>query len=158
MLLEQCWKWQHDHCTAQHTSKMSIDGWWMVQTTVRPVSTVLRTARITIAAARAFRPVDGSPYLIIPRRSRCKQQPTVMCVMVLVNCQDRHLPVVGSSMKTMDGLAASSTAIVSRLRCCTLSPFCPAPCNHSRCQMLLHARLAARCPSTVTHFSHVQDT
>ena len=25
------------------TSKMSMEGWWMVQTTVLPVSTVLRT-------------------------------------------------------------------------------------------------------------------
>ena len=38
------------------TSKMSMDGWWMVHTTVRPVLTVLRTVRITIAAARASRP------------------------------------------------------------------------------------------------------
>ena len=35
---------------------MSMEGWWMVQTTVRPVLTVLRTVRITIAAARASRP------------------------------------------------------------------------------------------------------
>ena len=35
---------------------MSVEGWWMVQTTVRPVLTVLRTVRITIAAARASRP------------------------------------------------------------------------------------------------------
>ncbi len=41
-------------------SKMSMDGWWMVQTTVRPVLTVLRTVRITIAAARASRPLVGS--------------------------------------------------------------------------------------------------
>ena len=33
-----------------------MDGWWMVQTTVRPVSTVLRIVRITIAAARASSP------------------------------------------------------------------------------------------------------
>ena len=26
------------------TSKMSMEGWWMVHTTVRPVLTVLRTA------------------------------------------------------------------------------------------------------------------
>lgn len=41
---------------AMHASKMSMEGWWMVQTTVRPVLTVLRTVRITIAAARASRP------------------------------------------------------------------------------------------------------
>ena len=46
--------WRQD---AAGTSKMSMEGWWMVHTTVRPVSTVLRTARITIAAARASRPV-----------------------------------------------------------------------------------------------------
>ena len=27
------------------TSKMSMEGWWMVHTTVRPVFTVLRTAQ-----------------------------------------------------------------------------------------------------------------
>ena len=42
------------------TSKMSMEGWWMVQTTVRPVLTVLRTVRITIAAALASRPLVGS--------------------------------------------------------------------------------------------------
>ncbi len=62
----------------------------MVQTTVRPVSTVLRTVRMTMAAARASR------------------------------------PLVGSSMNTMDGLATSSTAMVSRLRCSTLRPYWPA--------------------------------
>ncbi len=45
---------------AGHTSKMSMDGWWMVQTTVRPVLTVFRTVRITIAAARASSPDVGS--------------------------------------------------------------------------------------------------
>ena len=43
-----------------HTSKMSMEGWWMVQTTVRPVLTVLRTVRITMAAALASRPDVGS--------------------------------------------------------------------------------------------------
>ena len=42
----------------RRTSKMSMDGWWMVHTTVRPVSTVLRTVRMTMAAARASRPVS----------------------------------------------------------------------------------------------------
>ena len=41
---------------AQRTSKMSMEGWWMVHTTVRPVLTVLRTERITMAAARASSP------------------------------------------------------------------------------------------------------
>ena len=43
-----------------HTSKMSMEGWWMVQTTVRPVLTVFRTVRITMAAALASRPDVGS--------------------------------------------------------------------------------------------------
>lgn len=42
------------------TSKMSMEGWWMVHTTVRPVSTVFLTVRITMAAARASRPDVGS--------------------------------------------------------------------------------------------------
>ena len=41
------------------TSKMSMEGWWMVQTTVRPVFTVLRTVRMTMAAARASRPAQA---------------------------------------------------------------------------------------------------
>ena len=44
----------------QRASKMSMEGWWMVHTTVRPVLTVLRTVRITIAAARASSPLVGS--------------------------------------------------------------------------------------------------
>ena len=39
---------------------MSMEGWWMVQTTVRPVLTVLRTVRITMAAALASRSDVGS--------------------------------------------------------------------------------------------------
>lgn len=42
-------------------------------------------------------------------------------------CQ--RLPEVGSSMKTMEGLATSSTAMVNRLRCSTLRPLCPAACT-----------------------------
>ena len=45
---------------SRRTSKMSMEGWWMVQTTVRPVLTVLRTVRITIAAARASSPVHSN--------------------------------------------------------------------------------------------------
>ena len=37
---------------------MSMAGWWMVHAIVRPVSTMLRTTRITIAAARASRPAQ----------------------------------------------------------------------------------------------------
>jgi hypothetical protein len=72
--------------TSSKASKMSMLGWWMVQTTVRPVSTVLRTVRITIAAARA------------------------------------SSPLVGSSMKMMEGFATSSTAIVNRFLCSVDSP------------------------------------
>ena len=61
----------------------------MVHTTVRPVSTVFLTVRITIAAARASR------------------------------------PLVGSSMKMMEGLATSSTAMVSRFRCSVERPLTP---------------------------------
>ncbi len=46
--------------TSSNASKMSILGWWMVHTTVLPVSTVLRTVRITIAAALASNPEVGS--------------------------------------------------------------------------------------------------
>ena len=38
---------------------MSMEGWWMVQTTVLPVLTVLRTVRMTMAAARASKPEVG---------------------------------------------------------------------------------------------------
>ncbi|KAM3688046.1 hypothetical protein ACJW31_10G120900 [Castanea mollissima] len=58
----------------------------MVQSTVRPVSTVFLTVLITIAAALASR------------------------------------PEVGSSMNIIDGLATSSTAIVSLLRCSVERP------------------------------------
>lgn len=36
----------------------------MVQTTARPVLTVLRTVRITMAAARASRPLVGSSCIV----------------------------------------------------------------------------------------------
>ena len=42
------------------TSKMSMDGWWIVQTTVLPVRTVFLTVLMTIAAARASNPDVGS--------------------------------------------------------------------------------------------------
>ncbi|KAL0923384.1 hypothetical protein M5K25_007438 [Dendrobium thyrsiflorum] len=63
--------------------------WWIVQTTVRPVSTVFLTVLMTIAAARASK------------------------------------PVVGSSMKIMEGLATNSTAIVSLFRCSADRPWAP---------------------------------
>ncbi|KAH0448685.1 hypothetical protein IEQ34_022485 [Dendrobium chrysotoxum] len=40
-------------------------GWWIVQTTVLPVSTILLIARITIAAARASKLDVGSSKNII---------------------------------------------------------------------------------------------
>ena len=99
------------------TSKISMDGWWMVHTTVRPVSTVLRTVRMTMAAARASR------------------------------------PLVGSSINTIDGLATSSTAMVSRLRCSTLRPNWPArfavlASEVTCCMRVQTGRLAVRHMST----------
>lgn len=75
--------------TSSNASKISIFGWWMVHTTVRPVSTIFLTALITIAAALASK------------------------------------PEVGSSMNMIEGLATSSTAIVSRLRCSVDKPLTP---------------------------------
>ncbi len=75
--------------TSSKASKISMLGWWMVQTTVRPVLTVFRTVRITMAAARASN------------------------------------PLVGSSMKIMDGLATSSTAMVNLFLCSVDNPLCP---------------------------------
>lgn len=75
--------------TSSKDSNMSILGWWMVQTIVLPVSATFFTARMTIAAALASK------------------------------------PVVGSSIKIIDGLATSSTPIVSRLRCSVDRPLTP---------------------------------
>ncbi len=75
--------------TSSKASKISMLGWWMVQTTVRPVLTVFRTVRITMAAARASN------------------------------------PLVGSSMKIMDGLATSSTAMVNLFLCSVDNPLWP---------------------------------
>ena len=41
------------------TSKMSMAGWWMVQTMVRPVSATARTTLITMFAALASRPAEN---------------------------------------------------------------------------------------------------
>ena len=38
---------------------MSMEGWWMVHTMVRPVLTMLRTALITMAAALASSPAQA---------------------------------------------------------------------------------------------------
>jgi len=51
--------------TSSKASNISMLGWWIVQTTVRPVSTVFLTVLITIAAALASRPEVGSSMNII---------------------------------------------------------------------------------------------
>jgi hypothetical protein len=48
-----------------------MDGWWMVTTTVRPLSPTLRTARITMAAARASRPLVGSSMKMAEGLATC---------------------------------------------------------------------------------------
>ena len=45
------------HAEGIFTSKMSMAGWWMVHTIVRPVSATLRTTLITMLAALASSPV-----------------------------------------------------------------------------------------------------
>ena len=44
----------------RRTLKTSQEGWWMVHTTQRPVLVMRRTARMTMAAARASSPEVGS--------------------------------------------------------------------------------------------------
>ena len=60
---------------------MSMEGWWMVQTTVRPVLTVLRTVRMTIAAARASRPEQAANHQynrqLSGQRCHCKAPRTI---------------------------------------------------------------------------------
>lgn len=41
---------------------MSMLGWWMVHTTVRPVFTVLRTHLMTMAAALASSPAQNCTH------------------------------------------------------------------------------------------------
>ena len=48
----------HDHDFTL-TSKISIEGWWMVTMTVRPFRATFRTALITVVAARASSPEPG---------------------------------------------------------------------------------------------------
>ena len=147
------------------TSKMSMEGWWMVQTTVRPVLTVLRTVRITMAAALASRPLVGSSCTHSRVRTHgqhahlmgCQSAATCSCAsqglqtllgkgmchaelplrmvhpdsstgmlrlhVPQVPCHDMWLAV--PTMKMMEGLATSSTPMVRRLRCSTLSPLTP---------------------------------
>jgi hypothetical protein len=80
--------------TSSNDSNMSILGWWIVQTIVRPVLTIFRTVLITMAADLASN------------------------------------PDVGSSMKTIEGFATSSTAIANHLRCSVDRPF--TPCRPTR--------------------------
>ena len=47
---------------------MSMLGWWMVHTTVRPVFTVLRTHLMTMAAALASKPAVASSALELLER------------------------------------------------------------------------------------------
>ena len=46
--------------SSSNDSKMSMEGWWMVQTMVLLVLTMFLTARMTMAAARASSPDVGS--------------------------------------------------------------------------------------------------
>lgn len=69
----------------------------MVHTTVRPVSTVLRTVRMTIAAARASN------------------------------------PLVGSSIKIIEGLETNSTAMVNLFLCSVDSPVTPGSPTSASC-------------------------
>lgn len=75
--------------TSSKASNMSMLGWWIVHTTVLPVSTVFLTVLITMAAALASR------------------------------------PDVGSSIKMIEGLATSSTAIVNLFLCSVDNPVIP---------------------------------
>jgi len=66
------WGYTHDKVLAQivfitssKASNISILGWWMVHTTVLPVSTVFLTVLITIAAALASNPEVGSSMNMI---------------------------------------------------------------------------------------------
>ena len=152
----------------ESTSKMSMEGWWMVHTIVRPVLTMLRTALITMAAALASRPAPICQYVRYmafkakeEASVHLKSPATLQHVGIVWTSVDRHravqatlgltqykrlehrefgydfriqdkkaeegkcVPEVGSSMKMMEGLATSSTAMVSRLRCSTDSPLTP---------------------------------
>ena len=80
------------HTVVVFTSKMSMEGWWMVQTTVRPVSTVLRTVRMTMAAARASSPAAAS--------LRAQWPPHVYELVLLIGVPDQMIPsnVLGASL------------------------------------------------------------
>ena len=56
--------------SSSKASKMSMLGWWMVHTMVLPVLTMLRTVRITMAAARASRPALTSLHSACPACSK----------------------------------------------------------------------------------------
>ena len=110
----------------------------MVQVMVRPVATMLRTTRITTAAALASSPAPRTRLAIHRAASAetlrsklhqemtaCKDNSQSHCVRgKMAACVGSQLgsPEVGSSMSTMAGFEMSSTAMDRRLRCSTLRP------------------------------------
>ena len=58
-------------------------------------------------------------------RSRVRKQMSCRARKAESKAEKSAAPVVGSSMKMMEGLATSSTAMVRRLRCSTLRPVLP---------------------------------
>ena len=54
------WKIKNKRTTSSKDSKMSMLGWWIVHTIVRPVFTIFLTVLITMAAALASKPDVGS--------------------------------------------------------------------------------------------------
>jgi hypothetical protein len=114
----------------RRTSKMSMDGWWMVHTTVRPVLTVLRTVRMTMAAARASRPETNHTGLHCCASNPCSPVSSVTESLGQHWFRDKpsnanrrgspqrdSAPDVGSSMKMMDGLDTCIT-YVQLSACC----------------------------------------
>ena len=113
---------------------MSTEGWWIVQVMVRPVSTMLRTTRITTAAALASSPGAhrlvaihraASASTLLQQAASSKDTSQSHCVrgkMAACACSQLGSPEVGSSMRTMAGLEMSSTAMDRRLRCSMLRP------------------------------------
>ena len=98
---------------------------------VRPVLTMFRAQRMTMAAARASRPAtcerpSAAAIHAIHRteavhRGEGLPEAARTCNLAI----RRAAPEVGSSMNTMEGLATSSTAIVSRFLASTERPLTP---------------------------------
>ena len=91
----------------------------MVHTTVRPVLTVFRTVRITIAAARASRPLVGSSCVfgnssqahsqqqtpqVTMRRSERPVLTVVRTMQITMAAIRASIPLVGSSCKAKTNL------------------------------------------------------